>query len=104
MTFAHENPIVRIYQTCRTTEAIQLAFDFLQKELEPEIEQGIDLTRKKLLENFDEEVHEMTLKADTYDMTITLLLFSNDKSSKWDEVLEETEPIDIFERITANHN
>jgi hypothetical protein len=53
---------------------------------------------------FDEEVHEMTLKADTYDMTITLLLFSNDKSSKWDEVLEETEPIDIFERITANHN
>lgn len=53
-----EKRIVRIYQTCRTTEAIQLAFDFLQKELEPEIEQGIDLTRKKLLENFDEEVHE----------------------------------------------
>jgi hypothetical protein len=35
-----------------------LAFDFLQKEMEPEIELGIDLTRKKLLENFDEEVHE----------------------------------------------
>ena len=53
-----EKRIVKIYQTCRTTEAIQLAFDFLQKEMEPEIEQGIDLTRKKLLENFDEEVHE----------------------------------------------
>jgi hypothetical protein len=49
---------VKIYQTCRTTEAIQLAFDFLQKEMEPEIEQGIDITRKKLLEHFDEEVHE----------------------------------------------
>lgn len=53
-----EKRIVEIYQTCRTTEAIQLAFDFLQKEMEPEIEQGIDVTRKKLLENFDEEVHE----------------------------------------------
>lgn len=53
-----EKRIVKIYQTCRTTEAIQMAFDFLQKEMEPEIEQGIDLTRKKLLENFDEEVHE----------------------------------------------
>jgi superfamily II DNA/RNA helicase len=41
-----EKRIVKIYQTCRTTEAIQLAFDFLQKEMEPEIEQGIDLTRK----------------------------------------------------------
>lgn len=53
-----EKRIVNIYQTCRTTETIQLAFDFLQKEMEPQIEQGIDLTRKKLLENFDEEVHE----------------------------------------------
>jgi ERCC4-related helicase len=53
-----EKRIVKIYQTCRTTEDIQLAFDFLQKEMEPEIEQGMDVTRKKLLENFDEEVHE----------------------------------------------
>ena len=53
-----EKRIVNIYQSCRTTEAIQMAFDFLQKEMEPEIELGIDLTRKKLLENFDEEVHE----------------------------------------------
>jgi len=53
-----EKRIVNIYQTCRTPETIQLAFDFLQKELETEIVQGIDLTRKKLLENFDEEVHE----------------------------------------------
>ena len=53
-----EKRIVKIYQTCRTTEAIQLAFDFLQKEMEPQIEQNIDLTKRKLLENFDEEVHE----------------------------------------------
>lgn len=53
-----EKRIVNIYQTCRTTEAIQLAFDFLQKEMESGIEEQIDITRKKLLENFDEEVHE----------------------------------------------
>jgi SNF2 family DNA or RNA helicase len=53
-----EKRIVKIYQTCRTTEAIQLAFDFLQKEMEPQIEQNIDITKRKLLENFDEEVHE----------------------------------------------
>jgi hypothetical protein len=53
-----EKRIVNIYQTCRTIEAIQLAFDFLQKELEPQIEESIKITRKKLLENFDEEVRE----------------------------------------------
>jgi ERCC4-related helicase len=53
-----EKRIVKIYQTCRKPEEIQLAFDFLQKEMEPEIEQGMDVTRRKLLENFDEEVHE----------------------------------------------
>lgn len=53
-----EKRIVKIYQTCRTNEDIQSAFNFLQKEMEPEIEQGIDVTRKKLLENFDQEVHE----------------------------------------------
>jgi ERCC4-related helicase len=53
-----EKRIVKIYQTCRTTEAIQMAFDFLQKEMEPQIEQGLELTKKKLLENLDSEVHE----------------------------------------------
>ncbi|MBS1783271.1 MAG: DEAD/DEAH box helicase family protein [Bacteroidetes bacterium] len=73
-----EKRIVKIYQTCRTTKAIQLAFDFLQKEMEPQIEQGIDTTRKKLLENFDEEVHEK-LKIN--------LLQSNDYLSKFENWL-----------------
>lgn len=71
-----EKRIVNIYQTCRTTEAIQLAFDFLQKEMEPEIELGIDLTRKKLLENFDEEVHEK-LKINLQQSTEYLTKFEN---------------------------
>ncbi|MEI8355423.1 MAG: hypothetical protein WCG31_04925 [Deltaproteobacteria bacterium] len=53
-----EKRIVRIYQERRTPEEIQAAFDELQRELETEIDESMKLTRKKLLENFDEEVHE----------------------------------------------
>ena len=53
-----EKRIVNIYQTCRTPEQIQTAFDSLQTEMEEGIEEQIDLTKKKLLENFDVDVHE----------------------------------------------
>lgn len=53
-----EKRILNIYQNCRKLEEIQEAFDRLQREMEGGIEEQIDLTRKKLLENFDEEVHE----------------------------------------------
>jgi len=71
-----EKRIVNIYQTCRTTDAIQLAFDFLQKEMEVGIEEQIDNTRKKLLENFDEEVHEK-LKINLQQSTEYLSKFEN---------------------------
>lgn len=53
-----EKRIAQIYQNCRTEEEIQASFDALQRELEPQIDETINLTRQKLLENFDEEVHE----------------------------------------------
>jgi adenine-specific DNA-methyltransferase len=53
-----EKRIARIYQECRSPEEIQSSFDELQRELESEIDESMKLTRKKLLENFDEEVHE----------------------------------------------
>ncbi len=53
-----EKRIVRIYQECRSPEEIQASFDELQREMETEIDENMKLTRKKLLENFDEEVHE----------------------------------------------
>ncbi|MGV8139252.1 MAG: SNF2-related protein [Mangrovibacterium sp.] len=52
-----EKRIAQIYNACRNPRDIQAAFDLLQKELEPEIEEKLDLTRKKLLENFDTDVH-----------------------------------------------
>lgn len=53
-----EKRIAKIYQECRTEEEIQNAFDSLQKEMETQIDETMNITRQKLLENFDEEVHE----------------------------------------------
>lgn len=53
-----ERRIAQIYQDCRTEEEIQAAFDALQKDMEAEIDETMNITRQKLLENFDEEVHE----------------------------------------------
>lgn len=53
-----EKRIARIYQECRTPEEIQTSFDELQHELESQIVDEMNQTRQKLLENFDEEVHE----------------------------------------------
>ena len=53
-----EKRIAQIYQTCRTLEEIQTSFDALQRELEGQIDETLNVTRRALLENFDEEVHE----------------------------------------------
>jgi SNF2 family DNA or RNA helicase len=53
-----EKRIAAIYQTCRTTDEINTAFDNLQKEMDESIQSNLSETRQKLLENFDTEVHE----------------------------------------------
>jgi superfamily II DNA or RNA helicase len=53
-----ERRIVTIYQTCRTTEAIHAEFEQLRFDLDAEIEETMDDTRRKLLEHFDAEVHD----------------------------------------------
>ena len=53
-----EKRIAEIYQTCRTTDEIQLSFDLLQEEMGDEIDENLRTTREKLLENFDAEVAE----------------------------------------------
>ena len=59
-----ERRIADIYQRCRTTEQIQVAFDALQQELSLEIQDSMSSTRKKLLENFDEEVSQRLKTSD----------------------------------------
>jgi len=53
-----EKRIIDIYQTCRSPEQIEFNFNALQKDLEQQIDEQMQQTRRKLLENFDEEVHE----------------------------------------------
>jgi SNF2 family DNA or RNA helicase len=53
-----EKRIAAIYQNCRNEEEINAAFDELQREMEANIQSGLKDARQKLLENFDEEVHQ----------------------------------------------
>ena len=53
-----EKRIANIYQECRTTGQIEIAFNQLQADLEANISDELKRTRQQLLENFDEEVHE----------------------------------------------
>lgn len=51
-----ERRISNVYQTCRTSEEIDGAFDALRSELEEEIASRMTETRKRLLDHFDEDV------------------------------------------------
>lgn len=53
-----EKRIVAIYQNCRTTEEIESEFSRLRSEMDAEITATMEDTRKKLLENFDADVHD----------------------------------------------
>jgi len=53
-----EKRIAAIYQDCRRPEEIKTAFDALQLELDFEINEAMTATRRKLLENFDDEVRD----------------------------------------------
>jgi len=53
-----EQRIAKIYQKYRTPIEIEQAFSKLQMELEETIEKNMNSTKKKLFENFDEEVHD----------------------------------------------
>jgi len=53
-----EKRIAAIYQTCRSEDEINVAFDTLQNEMDESITNNLQDTRQKLLENFDSEVHE----------------------------------------------
>jgi len=51
-----ERRILTIYQQCRSRDAIDEAFQALQKEMEQSIQRRLDHTRRLLLEHFDQDV------------------------------------------------
>lgn len=76
-----EKRLNQIYQTCRTAEEIEAAFDELQRELEDVINERLKKTHRSLLENFDEEVVQKlkmrqiddTKRVNAYNRTFWLL-------------------------------
>lgn len=54
-----EKRIASIYETCRTQEAIEQAFTDLQKEMEASIDERMNETQAKLLDHFDEQIHDL---------------------------------------------
>jgi adenine-specific DNA-methyltransferase len=53
-----EKRIAAIYQHCRKPDEIEVAFNRLQLELSLEINESMTRTRRKLMENFDDEVRD----------------------------------------------
>ena len=53
-----EKRILAIYQECRTPKEIEAAFNQLREELDASIQSRMADTRQKLLEHFDEDVHQ----------------------------------------------
>ena len=53
-----EKRIVAIYQNCRTTNEIETEFEQLRADMDENINDNMEDTRRKLLENFDAEVHD----------------------------------------------
>lgn len=54
-----EKKIQSIYESCRTPEEIEAAFEKLRKELEEEINLKMQKTQEQLLEHFDEDIHDV---------------------------------------------
>ena len=72
-----EKRILEIYETCRLPDEIDNAFKGLQQELELDINEKMEETQKMLLENFDEDIHDlMKIKLDKAEQRL-------DKVARW---------------------
>jgi len=93
-----EKRIQQIYQTCRTPAEIGNAFDVLQKELEQDIDQKMQHTRQLLLENFDEDIHDLLkIQLDAAEQRL-------DKVGRWFWALTQHQLADSASFNTENHS
>jgi ERCC4-related helicase len=104
-----EKRILEIYQSCRSSEEINLAFDALREDLKIDINERLKQTQDLLLTHFDEDIHDL-LKLQLnqakerldrvgrlfWDVTLSQLAsqakFNN---SDYDFILEKSPNIDI---------
>lgn len=88
-----EKRILKIYQTCRTSEDIEKAFNELQEEFSSKINEKTLKTRETLLEHFDEDVH-LRLK--------TKLDKTNENIDKFSEYLYNIAKIELSDVAEFN--
>ncbi|MBY8032295.1 DEAD/DEAH box helicase [Vibrio fluvialis] len=93
-----EKRIQHIYETCRQPAEIEAAFDQLQKELETEINQKMRETQQLLLENFDEDIHDLLkIQLDAAQQRL-------DKVGRWFWQLSCHELADVAEINASNYS
>lgn len=81
-------------------EPIELPQESLALSRDSSIDAKAGITHKLgAWPHFRENVHEMTVHADTYESTITLLLFPDDPPQRWREPDEEPELIDTYDKF-----
>ena len=67
-----EHRVLDIYQSCRSTEEIDAAFDKLQAEMQSQIDETISDTQSKLIENFDMDVvNKLRIRKQTDELRLT---------------------------------
>lgn len=81
-------------------DLIELPQQSLAARRQPFVDERIGITHKAgCWLPFTEDVHEMTVYADSYESTITLLLFPDDPPLRWHEQNEEPELMDTFTKF-----
>ncbi|MAF16259.1 MAG: ATP-dependent helicase [Marinomonas sp.] len=93
-----EKRIQSIYETCRKPEEIDSAFKQLQQELKTDINEKMKETRQLLLENFDEDIHDLLkLRLDAAEQRL-------DKVGRWFWTLTQHELQNLADFNEANHS
>lgn len=93
-----EKRVQAIYETCRKPEDIDAAFKQLQQELEADINEKMKETRQLLLENFDEDIHDLLkLRLDAAEQRL-------DKVGRWFWAITKHELHSLATFDEANHS
>ena len=85
-------------------QVIELPTQSLAAKNDPEFDNLAGVTYDPGIWPFKEEVREMTVHADTYDMTITLLVFPKHASSRWEQNEEDPEAFDTYDNFISFNN
>jgi len=92
-----EKRLLQIYQTCRTPDEINAAFDQVQTEMDAQIQQTMSETRQALLENLDEDVvNLLRLRRENDDKNISRI-------HRWLYALTVSYAPDCIEATDANN-